>query len=105
MSAGSPMSTGRIPRTPLDSEPLDLALDNLGGDLAQIGRQVIADALKTAGVDLGRHDRRIADWLGVWELSTAVTIASWIVRGYDAGRATAAQTRPIGTDSQKGDRS
>lgn len=76
----------RIPRTPLEVEPLDLALQTPAGDLRQVGREVIAEALTTSGVELGRHDRRIAEWLGMWELSTALTIASWIVRAHETGR-------------------
>ncbi len=76
----------RIPRTPLDAEPLDLTRRTAPEDLVQTGRRVFAEAFRAAGVELGRHDRRIADWLATYELSTVVTIASWIVRAHDAGR-------------------
>ncbi|MET8536930.1 hypothetical protein ABZV67_35200 [Streptomyces sp. NPDC005065] len=36
--------------------------------------------LADAGVELGSHDQRIAEWLAGWEWSTVATIASWVKR-------------------------
>jgi hypothetical protein len=36
--------------------------------------------LREAGIELGDHDIRIADWLSHWEWSTVATVASWIKR-------------------------
>ena len=33
-----------------------------------------------AGIDLGGYDRRIVAWMGGWDTSTVLTVASWIVR-------------------------
>jgi hypothetical protein len=37
------------------------------------------------GVELGAWDRRVAGWLAGLDTSTALTIASWIVRSRAAG--------------------
>lgn len=79
-----------IPRTPIETEPLDLWREHRGENMAQVGHETLRAAFIEAGVKLGAHDARIAAWLGnTWELSTVVTIASWVVRAFEAGRAAA----------------
>lgn len=74
------MTQHRIPSGPIDTEPLDLYEPGTGQDLVRTGREALAQALAEAGVELGEHDQRIVQWLGGLELSTATTVASWIVR-------------------------
>lgn len=38
------------------------------------------------GVELGAWDRRVAGWLAGLDTSTALTIASWILRAREAGQ-------------------
>ena len=38
------------------------------------------------GVELGAWDRRVAGWLSGLDTSTALTIASWILRARKAGQ-------------------
>jgi hypothetical protein len=66
-----PVSNG-----PIDREPRGFATgkDSLAALLQE---------LEAAGVHLGTHDRRIAEWLANWEWSTVATIASWIKRAAD----------------------
>lgn len=75
-----------IPREPIEDEPLDVWRAHRGENLRDVGRQVLTEALTEAGIDLGAYDERIARWLGEFDLSSAVTIASWIVRAHAAGR-------------------
>jgi hypothetical protein len=85
------MSPYSIPAGPFDTEPLDLFEPGTGQDLARTSREVLTQALADAGVELGEHDRLIVQWLGGFELSTATTVASWIVRasaGHRAARVT-----------------
>jgi hypothetical protein len=79
-----------IPRYPLDSEPLEIWREHRsevpGTNMAKLGHDVLAQALEESGVVPGAYDARIAKWLGEFELSSAVTVASWIVRAHEAGR-------------------
>jgi hypothetical protein len=74
------MTQHQIPNRPLDTEPFDLFEPDTGQDLARTGREVLTQALVEAGVELGAYDERIVRWLGGFELSTATTVASWIIR-------------------------
>jgi hypothetical protein len=60
-----------IPRGPVDAEPFHAV--PWGG-----GADVLYQAL--AGVELGRYDRHILDWLASYEESTAAVLCSWILR-------------------------
>ena len=74
MSAGRP----EVPAGPLESDP--------GGFVSGDERPVIlAEVLD--GVELGAWDRRVVGWLAGLDTSTALTIASWIGRAREAGRA------------------
>ena len=65
-----------VPAGPLESAP--------GGFVPQEERAVIlAGALD--GVEMGTWDRRVAGWLTGLDTSTALTVASWIVRSRAAG--------------------
>jgi len=41
-------------------------------------RRMLADAL--SGLELGSWDQVILTWMAGWDASTAVTVASWLVR-------------------------
>ena len=69
------MSAG-VPAGPLESAPR--------GFVPQEQRIVILAAVLD-GVELGAWDRRVAGWLAGLDTSTAMTIASWIVRSRAAG--------------------
>lgn len=45
--------------------------------------QQLLAVLTDAGVELGTHDQRIAEWVAGWEWSTVATIASWVKRAGD----------------------
>jgi hypothetical protein len=67
-----------VPAGPLESAP--------GGTVPEAERfAILAGALD--GVELGAWDLRVAGWLAGLGTSTALTIASWIVRARDAGQA------------------
>ena len=70
------MSAG-VPAVPLESDP--------GGFVPQAERAaILAEVLD--GVELGAWDRRVAGWLAGLDTSTALTIASWILRAREAGQ-------------------
>ncbi|MCP3805415.1 hypothetical protein NLX83_39725 [Allokutzneria sp. A3M-2-11 16] len=46
-----------------------------------------------ADVELGEFDVRIIEWLTGWEPSTVATVASWLHRAREAGRAEASARR------------
>lgn len=69
------MSAG-VPAGPLESAP--------GGFVPPEERAVILAGV-LGGVELGAWDRRVAGWLAGLDTSTALTIASWIVRSRAAG--------------------
>lgn len=70
-----------IPTGPIEDEPR--------GAIEHDDRhQAFAAALD--GIELGAHDRRIRDWLAIYEPSTVATICSWILRA----RAAAASEEP-----------
>lgn len=73
------MTTDRVPTGPLDTEPLPHV-----GAIEQ--HALLLEVLKDAGVELGDHDRRIAEWLTLspgmgW--GAVATIASWVKRAAD----------------------
>lgn len=43
-------------------------------------RQLLEDACRVTGVQLGAYDYRILLWLAQWEPSTCAVIAGWITR-------------------------
>jgi hypothetical protein len=74
------VSAGRlgVPAGPLESSP--------GGFVPEAGRSVILAGVLD-GIELGAWDRRVAGWLAGLDTSTALTVASWIVRARAAGMA------------------
>lgn len=80
-----------IPRHPLDTEPYQILQGS--PDLAEAGRELLRQALTEARVDLGAHDEKIAHWVGGIEAPIAVTVASWIVRAFEAGHRAAVETQ------------
>ncbi|MET8129531.1 hypothetical protein ABZV67_37910 [Streptomyces sp. NPDC005065] len=67
------MTIDPVPTGPVDTGPRGFVPDpeQLKHLLA-----VLADA----GIQLGSHDQRIAEWAAGWEWSTVSTIASWVTR-------------------------
>ena len=49
-------------------------------------RQLLGRALEAAGVEMGRYDDRIAEWLAGFEDSACAVIAGWVTRAYAAGK-------------------
>ncbi|MFF6787382.1 hypothetical protein [Streptomyces sp. NPDC012510] len=66
-----------VPTGPVETRPRGV-LD----DMQQL--QQLRDVLDRAGVRLGAHDRRIAEWVSGWEWSTVATLASWVQRAADS---------------------
>lgn len=54
------------------------------GKMAPHLRRLLGEALETAGVDMGRYDDRIAEWLSQWEPQTVAVIAGWVTRAHRA---------------------
>ena len=65
-----------VPAGPLESAP--------GGFVPEAGRSVILAGV-LGGAGLGAWDRRVAGWLAGLDMSTALTVASWIARAREAG--------------------
>ena len=65
-----------VPEGPLEADP--------GGFVPETERSAILAGV-LAGVEFGDWDRRVAGWLAGLDTSTALTIASWIVRAREAG--------------------
>lgn len=57
-------------------------------------RRLLGRACEAAGIEMGRYDDRIVQWLSIWEPSTVVVVAGWITRAYEAGHATGGGGRP-----------
>jgi hypothetical protein len=55
------------------------------GKMAVHNRRLLGRALEAAGVDMGRYDDRIAEWLSQWEPQTVAVIAGWVTRAHAAG--------------------
>jgi hypothetical protein len=49
--------------------------------------QLLEDACRAAGVQLGAYDYRILVWLTGWEPTTCAVIAGLITRAHEAGKA------------------
>lgn len=66
---------------PVPTEPVN---DRPRGFIPGPGQleQLLA-TLADAGLKLGTHDQRIAEWVAGWEWSTVATIASWVKRAAD----------------------
>lgn len=73
-----------VPAGPVDDGPRGVPSDTEQ-------RAALLAVLAEAGVELGKHDRRIVEWLGGWEWSTVATVASWVRR---AQQETAARPAP-----------
>jgi hypothetical protein len=56
------------------------------GKMAPHNRRLLGRALEAAGVDMGRYDDRIAEWLAMWEPATCAVVAGWITRAHEAGQ-------------------
>lgn len=86
-------STAGIPRQPIAEAPYDVVAAHAPVDmhgrrnLSEYGVQVVTDALSAAGVECGPYDERIREWLGRFDATTAVTVASWLLRAHEAGQA------------------
>jgi hypothetical protein len=59
------------------------------GPTAALNHQILREALDEAGVELGAWDRRIIEWLAMWEPSTCAVIAGLITRAHQPARAAA----------------
>jgi hypothetical protein len=57
-------------------------------------RQLLEDACRAAGVQLGVYDYRILLWLAGWEPHTCAVVAGWVTRAA-AGRLTEAQRSTV----------
>lgn len=82
-----------IPTGPIAEAPWD-AIPNPGplapqGTADAMRRQVLLDALD--GVELGAYDHQIMTWMAQWDGPTVATVASWLLRARQAGRAEAAR--------------
>ncbi len=56
-----------------------------GRSLTDGNVRLLENTLHGAGVDLGKWDARILDWLSGFEPSTCAVIAGWITRAHQAG--------------------
>lgn len=74
--------TINIPTGPIHTAPNDAIRAGHGGQLAA-NRDALAAALD--GLELGSHDREVADWLADWEPATVATVCSWLLRARIAG--------------------
>lgn len=72
-----------IPTGPIHTEPLK-AIPTVSNEA---NRAELLRALE--GVELGDFDRRIVDWLAIYEGSTVATICSWLLRAREAGKVAA----------------
>lgn len=50
------------------------------GAMAHINEGLLLGALRTAGVELGGYDKRIAGWLADWEPELVQVVIGWIER-------------------------
>ena len=76
-----------IPDGPIDREPLDYPTPGVF-PLAAEREGILRDVLRTANVELGAYDERIATWLAqTSDWSTFAVVTSWIKRaGQGASR-------------------
>jgi hypothetical protein len=58
-------------------------------------RQLIGRACEAAGVEMGRYDDRIVEWLAGFEDSTCAVIAGWVTRAHAAGHGRVIFDRPV----------
>ncbi|MEW1798154.1 hypothetical protein [Streptomyces niveus] len=75
-----------IPTGPIDREPLDYpAPSDVYPDTARKA-EILTDVFRTAGVELGAYDNRIATWLAqTADWSTFAVITSWVQRAAQTG--------------------
>lgn len=80
-----------IPAGPIDREPLDYPTPGVYPDTARKA-EILTDLFRTAGVELGKYDDRIAVWLAqTADWSTFAVIASWVKRAAQGGQPTPAK--------------
>jgi hypothetical protein len=60
----------------------DAATPGRPGALTEGNVRLLEDTLHAAGVDLGKWDARILDWLAGWEPSTCAVVAGWVARAH-----------------------
>jgi hypothetical protein len=58
-------------------------------------RQLLGRALEEAGVQTGRYDDRIAEWLAGWEDAICAVIAGWISRARTGGSSLTGEQRQL----------
>ncbi|MFI8535404.1 hypothetical protein ACIGMX_34805 [Streptomyces aquilus] len=69
-----------IPDGPIDREPLNYPTPGVF-PLSAEREAILRDVLRTAGVELGAYDERIATWLAqTSDWSTLAVITSWVLR-------------------------
>ena len=54
---------------------------------AEGNRKLLGRALEAAGVEMGRYDDRIAEWLAGFEDAICAVVAGWVSRAHAAGLA------------------
>jgi hypothetical protein len=82
---------------PLDSEHEALALPQVRAiyeanrdgpaTLAEGNAALLTEAMVSAGVRFGAYDSRILAWLATWDPQVVASIAGWVERAYEAGKA------------------
>jgi hypothetical protein len=50
-------------------------------------RQLLGQACEAAGIEMGRYDDRIVEWLSGWEDAICMVVAGLVTRAYAAGMA------------------
>jgi hypothetical protein len=69
-----------IPDGPIDREPLDYPEPGASPSASRKA-EILGDAFRAAGIELGAYDERIATWLvQTSDWSTFAVITSWIRR-------------------------
>ncbi|HEY3559697.1 MAG TPA: hypothetical protein VGL05_19645 [Kribbella sp.] len=63
---------------PISDGPIEVPPQGFVPDRDQL--IVLMSELRSAGVELGAYDERIARWVAGWDWMTVATIASWIRR-------------------------
>jgi hypothetical protein len=55
--------------------------------LAEGNAALLTEAMVSAGVRFGAYDSRILAWLATWDPQVVASIAGWVERAYEAGKA------------------
>lgn len=88
-----------IPTGPIETEPIDYPSPGVFPS-ATVREGILRDAFRTAGVELGAYDERIARWLSeTADWSTFAVMASWVARAAASSRANALNEQ--GPDDQE----